>query len=904
MGVFLLPRKKVKVLVTIDITQLEDSCDRIINLLDQVVDYTQTMASNFDDASRHIQDFSSIMNNSMDTTKVSGFFDTFIKYFQEFSTFLSPISNVANAFEKLGIDDKIGGMLENASNSLDNFKNTFSKNSKGIENIVKTAISGITTAVSFLAENPMIAIVAAVGLAIGAFAAFAVSQQETTYELEDCSASVQKQMEDINNLSGALDKAKASAESRTIASEAEIQALENNVALLKEMENEDHFVDNLDAAQVLVDKINAKIPETVKLTEDGRLEWLKMPDAIQGSIEALKEKARVEASMQLYTEAIKAQITAEREHGKAVDQLSEKKERQIYLDNKRKELQDFLDSNRLYLNPSELKDYEQQIADIDEELEKIPADLQFLQEGVDKSDQAWSEATDTVNEYGDAMSNNQGKIVDTTGVLKKATKEQQQELQKLGESYTSTQKTLEDYANKSVEMDEKQVVSAIMNKNQTIDTYAEKAKQMGISYDEMISILMEQGIALGEEEKAQLERSINASGDAEQQKLAQFQTAKERTLEVLRVHNEDMTLEDELKYNSLFEDLQNYGIAVDAENAEQYARMLEIAEENNVNVKSVQGEQFIAMLGLLEQYGVDMDAMNSEQYAKIIELANQNNIDMSTLEGQQYLGLLGLLEQYGLDLDTIQSGQYARMLELANQNNIDLSTVQGQQYAQFLVALEENGIAIDSELGQQYAEQFFKASSAGEAEGTAYINQMKTGFASKNLIPETDKVIKETGAQIKGNPQEIGVNVENPSDDARKVRGDIKEIFAEAVFGTVSFMAKFNMENLPRSLASFLVSIIPEFFAEGGFPSVGQMFIAREAGPELVGTIGGRTAVANNKQILNGIYYAVKDALAYPQQGGDLYLTIQNEDGSKIEKIIRNYNRFMSRTGGKGGFVV
>lgn len=41
--------------------------------------------------------------------------------------------------------------------------------------------------------------------------------------------------------------------------------------------------------------------------------------------------------------------------------------------------------------------------------------------------------------------------------------------------------------------------------------------------------------------------------------------------------------------------------------------------------------------------------------------------------------------------------------------------------------------------------------------------------------------------------------------------------------------------------------------AVGGFPDVGEMFIAREAGPELVGTLGGHTAVANNSQIEAGI---------------------------------------------------
>lgn len=43
------------------------------------------------------------------------------------------------------------------------------------------------------------------------------------------------------------------------------------------------------------------------------------------------------------------------------------------------------------------------------------------------------------------------------------------------------------------------------------------------------------------------------------------------------------------------------------------------------------------------------------------------------------------------------------------------------------------------------------------------------------------------------------------------------------------------------------------FAANGGFIDQGQMFIARERGPELVGTLNGHTAVANNDQIVSGI---------------------------------------------------
>lgn len=51
-----------------------------------------------------------------------------------------------------------------------------------------------------------------------------------------------------------------------------------------------------------------------------------------------------------------------------------------------------------------------------------------------------------------------------------------------------------------------------------------------------------------------------------------------------------------------------------------------------------------------------------------------------------------------------------------------------------------------------------------------------------------------------------------------------------------------------------------DLWAGGGFPPTGQLFIAREAGAELVGNIGGRTAVANNEQIVAGIATGVRDA--------------------------------------------
>lgn len=55
-----------------------------------------------------------------------------------------------------------------------------------------------------------------------------------------------------------------------------------------------------------------------------------------------------------------------------------------------------------------------------------------------------------------------------------------------------------------------------------------------------------------------------------------------------------------------------------------------------------------------------------------------------------------------------------------------------------------------------------------------------------------------------------------------------------------------------------------QWYAKGGFPEAGQLFVANEAGPEMVGKMGNRNVVANNNQIIegikNGVFEAVLDA--------------------------------------------
>ena len=66
-------------------------------------------------------------------------------------------------------------------------------------------------------------------------------------------------------------------------------------------------------------------------------------------------------------------------------------------------------------------------------------------------------------------------------------------------------------------------------------------------------------------------------------------------------------------------------------------------------------------------------------------------------------------------------------------------------------------------------------------------------------------------------------------------------------------------------------SIYLQGFASGGFPNEGQLFVANEGNaPEMVGTIGGRTAVATNDDIVEAVRQGVYDAvLAANNNGGN-----------------------------------
>lgn len=92
------------------------------------------------------------------------------------------------------------------------------------------------------------------------------------------------------------------------------------------------------------------------------------------------------------------------------------------------------------------------------------------------------------------------------------------------------------------------------------------------------------------------------------------------------------------------------------------------------------------------------------------------------------------------------------------------------------------------------------------------------------------------------------------------------------------------------SISGLTASINFRAYALGGFPEQGQMFVARERGPELVGNIGNKAAVVNNDQIIEGIRQGVYSAVVEANTNNNTKQPINVYIGNK--KVYSGYGSY------------
>lgn len=155
----------------------------------------------------------------------------------------------------------------------------------------------------------------------------------------------------------------------------------------------------------------------------------------------------------------------------------------------------------------------------------------------------------------------------------------------------------------------------------------------------------------------------------------------------------------------------------------------------------------------------------------------------------------------------------------------------------------------------------------------------------KNILEVADETFTKIEEKIKEHIQAaeeaINTSCDNMKDAIHSVMDEIDELIEK-------------MKQVPSG-----VSFHADRFASGGFPSTGSLFFANEAGPELVGTIHGNTAVANNNEI-TGIREAV---LASGNQESELLARLVAISQALLDKepvVIDDRNIARMATSGQG----
>ena len=260
---------------------------------------------------------------------------------------------------------------------------------------------------------------------------------------------------------------------------------------------------------------------------------------------------------------------------------------------------------------------------------------------------------------------------------------------------------------------------------------------------------------------------------------------------------------------------------------------------------------------------------------------------------------------------------YVRQAMLNYQNNV-VSPISDTIDGSFQ-SLEADGSSWANDAMSSILEAMFSVTTIwnGSSTSTIWTYQATLNEAIRSALKavgiDVEPDATALGAAI---PVIIGTAMETTSDAVETAtRGLIGNAFSDKIANELGFdfgeklsesiadaLKKGKMPKLKATASTSTDGTITYKFsayAAGGFPADGEMFIAREAGPEMVGSIGNRTAVVNNDQIVEsvsrGVYQAVASAMS--QSGGTQVVEAKVNDKVLFEVVVDRNRRETMRTG-------
>lgn len=263
-------------------------------------------------------------------------------------------------------------------------------------------------------------------------------------------------------------------------------------------------------------------------------------------------------------------------------------------------------------------------------------------------------------------------------------------------------------------------------------------------------------------------------------------------------------------------------------------------------------------------------------------------------QGKTYEQMLSTAKSKGAELTQADKAELKKQYDNLKKQSEDIKAVKNTQNNTLLAMLDKYGIDKNSKDAKRYQKELKDAQKNGTEQGQQYIDKLakKINDGTLKVSNEASKVGKQSKEKFESHKADFKVDTKSADNILSRFMRSIPS-FKDMKLNLKTDKKKFRIGDFGFDIG---------LFARGGFPDSGQMFIAREAGPELVGRIGRRTAVANNDQIVQGIASAVRSAMAgvnSPSNGGTTRITVQNVlNGRAIgESVIEYHNGKVKQTG-------
>lgn len=431
--------------------------------------------------------------------------------FTELDTSIKIASDGIKLLEKNGLSNTLNDMTSKGSilsgillNAGDSIKTLTS--CTDVHTFATTLCTMATTAfgaaLEFLKTNPLVAVVGAIGLAVGALSLFSGTEEKAKTDTDLLSEAQAKKRKELEDTTKAIKDQTSSTIESAKEQVAQVGAIKGLVENLKGLTDNEGFFDstNIEAVKYYIDEINSNMPGTVELTEDGRVNWLKNSEAIEDNIKQLERKAKVEAYYDGYVESLKNESKLRGELTLAQNNYNSELEKQAELQQKYDEIIE--KSNKgiaTYEELALLGDYSKQMEESNIKLGEYSSTLSQAKSAYEANKQG-------ADLYQMAVQNMDETIATSAALMT-------EEMLVIGQNGTSTWASLaaarEDCKTRmlTAEGEEKE---AILLANELINAETiNKAMVFGDSYDKMISNLKEKGAILSEDEEKQLKASYD-----------------------------------------------------------------------------------------------------------------------------------------------------------------------------------------------------------------------------------------------------------------------------------------------------------------------------------------------------------------------------------------------------------